>query len=148
MNAYDEIMSGRYDEKDVFDAIDGRDELKSLISTAKDIAEKEVFNDKKKIEIEIGSYAVFDTLLSEFCAAVVDYVRYQSSPQTVSLKWKSEKIMRFMGNYSPENHETANQYAYAYLRRAIDYIAGMTDNYAVSVANQLRGATFSGLHRP
>jgi dGTPase len=147
MNAYDDIMSGRYCGKDVFDAIDGKDELKSLISTAKSIAEKEVFNDKKKIEIEIGSYAVFDTLLSEFCAAVVDYFQHQNNPQTVGFKWKSEKIMRMMGNYSPENTAAISQGEYEYLRRAIDYIAGMTDNYAVSVANQLRGAAFSALHR-
>lgn len=151
MNAYDEIMSGRYDGKDVFDAIDNKnngDSIKSLIKEAKSIAEKEVFNDQKKMEIEIGSYSVFDTLLSEFCTAVIDHVRYKNNPDKSSLKWKSERIMRIMGDHFPENYETADKCEYECLRRAIDYIAGMTDNYAVYIANQLRGAAFSGIQRP
>ncbi|MBK1695427.1 deoxyguanosinetriphosphate triphosphohydrolase [Chromatium weissei] len=141
--AYDDIMNGVYpDEYDVFDALDDENSFKPFIKKAKKIAQEKIFNDHKKMEVEIGSYSVFETLLSEFCAATMDYVKSRS-PQS-SIKWKSEKIIEMMGDHAPN----AVNSEYECLRRTIDYIAGMTDNYAVYVANQLKGAGFSGMQRP
>jgi len=153
MNAYDQIMDGRFPpEKDVFDALPTDDPRRSVIKNAKSMARKHIFPDPKKVEIELGSYSVFETLMNAFAKAAVDQAQCLSSPpREVTLSWKSNLVLKMLGEHAPsisnkpDGHEWSE---YQCLRRVIDYVSGMTDNYAVYVASQLQGSGFSGLQRP
>ena len=56
IQAYDAIMEGKYD-RNLFDLLDPKDPRLRLVYGAKEFARQRVFNDTKKIEMEIGCYA-------------------------------------------------------------------------------------------
>jgi dGTPase len=152
MNALDQIMNGRFSrEKDVFDALPTDDPRRSVIKNAKNKARQHIFQDTKKVEIELGSYSVFETLMNAFAKAAVDQAQCLTSPSEVTLSWKSDLVLKMLGAHAPstsnkpDGHEWSE---YQCLRRVIDYVSGMTDNYAIYVASQIQGSGFSGLQRP
>jgi dGTPase len=152
MNALDQIMNGQFSrEKDVFDALPTDDPRRSVIKNAKNKARQHIFHDTKKVEIELGSYSVFETLMNAFAKAAVDQAQCLTSPSEVTLSWKSDLVLKMLGAHAPstsnkpDGHEWSE---YQCLRRVIDYVSGMTDNYAIYVASQIQGSGFSGLQRP
>lgn len=149
MNAYDDIMHGKF-QGDVFSALKDGDPRKTLISSAKLLASENIYPDAKKVEIELGSYATFETLLSTFCSASIENSKHIQSPKGEHpLGWKSGLVMKMLGAHAPnaKNEPHGSTWSeYQCLRRAIDYVSGMTDNYAVYVASQLQGiASSNGL---
>ena len=153
MIAYDEIMHGRYpSDKDLFDALPVDDPRRNVVKNAKSTAREYIFPDPKKVEIELGSYSVFETLMDAFSKAAVDQAQCLSSPpKEVTLSWKSGLVLKMLGDHAPSasNNPDGDKWSeYQCLRRVIDYVSGMTDNYAVYVASQLQGSGFSGLQRP
>jgi len=151
MIKYDDIMHGRFPSgEDLFDALTVDDPIKNVIKNAKRMARQQIFPDPKKVEIELGSYSVFETLMDAFSKAAVDQAQCLSSPQHV-LSWKSNLVMKMLGDHAPSyrNEPDGDRWSeYQCLRRVIDYVSGMTDNYAIYVSSQLQGAGFSGLQRP
>lgn len=145
INAYEQIMTGNF-EGDVFDGLNDSDKRKQLIKSAKELAGRSIYPDANKVELELGSYTTFDTLLSTFCTASIENSKYLQSPSEHTLGWKSKLVLRLLGSHSPNASNMppgATWTEYQSLRRAIDYIAGMTDNYAVYVANQIQGMASS-----
>lgn len=151
MKAYDEIMQGNFDG-DVYGLLDNSDPRKTLIDSAKSLASEYVFHDPKKVENELGSYSTFETLLDAFCRAADDRAQHLGSPKgEVTLGWKSGLVIKLLGDHAPNERNAPPGTIwseYQCLRRAIDYVSGMTDNYAVYVAKQLQGMGFSGGQRP
>jgi dGTPase len=153
MNAYGEIMNGRFpDGHDLFDALPDEDPRKDAVKQAKRKARDYIFPDPKKVEIELGSYSVFETLMNAFAKAAIDQAQCLCSPpKEVALSWKSKLVLKMLGDHAPSisNKPDGLEWSeYQCLRRVIDYVSGMTDNYAVYVASQLQGSGFSGLQRP
>ena len=64
LGIYDEIMDGGFD-RNIFELLDPSDPNLRLVFGAKEFARDHVYNDTKKIEMEIGCYATFNTLLDE-----------------------------------------------------------------------------------
>lgn len=150
LTGYDKIMNGDHTGT-VFDFLENDDPRRLIIGNAKKIGRDKIYTDAKKIEIEIGCYATFDTLLSEFCQAAIEQadVLKDQSGQT-KLKWKSAHILRLLGDHAPSlsNAPEGGWTTYECVRRVIDFVGGMTDNYATYIAKQLQGAGFSGGQRP
>lgn len=151
MSAYEEIMTGKFDG-DVYKKLDDSDRRKTLITSAKMLARDNVFPDSRKVEIELGSYSTFETLLNSFCLASSDRAQHLRSPKgEVTLGWKSGLILKLLGDHAPNEFNAppgTTWSEYQCFRRAIDYVSGMTDNYAVYIAKQLQGMGFSGGQRP
>jgi len=150
LSVYNEIMAGRYD-RPVLDLLDPNDPRLNLIYGAKEFARSHVYNDIKKIEMEIGCYATFDTLLTEFCGAALNQAEVLADRAGESkLSWKSNHVLSLLGDHCPtsKNAPRGGWSAYQCLRRVIDYVAGMTDNYALYISRQLQGGGFAGLQRP
>lgn len=150
LGAYREIMEGQF-SRNVFDLMDPKDPRLRLVYGAKEFARDRVYNDIKKLEIEIGCYATFDTLLTEFCTAALNQAEVLLEGRAESrLLWKSGHVLKLLGDHSPtrENAPPGGWSSYQCLRRVIDFVTGMTDNYAVYVSRQLQGTGFAGLQRP
>ena len=150
LNNYERILQGEYNGN-LFALLDETDPRRKLISEAKKLGRESIYLDPKKIEIEIGCYATFDTLLSEFCTAAINQAEVLSDGAGKSkLPWKSGHVMQFLGDHAPAagNAPPQGWTSYQCLRRIIDFVCGMTDNYAVYVAKQLQGGGFSGGQRP
>lgn len=151
MNGYERIMNGQFDSE-VFELLEVTDPRRSLISRAKKLSAEKVFQDQKKVEIEIGSYATFECLLESFCRAALDRAQHLRSPKgEVSLGWKSNLVLKLLTDHAPSDDNAppgTSWSSYQCLRRVIDFVSGMTDNYAIYIAKQLQGMGFSGGQRP
>ena len=151
MKGYDSIMSGGLDH-DLFSLLAKDDPRSAFISLAKDRARDDIFLDKKKIETELGSYATFECLLEAFCKAAIDAAQHLKSPKgEAPLAWKSQRVLQLLSDHAPTeiNAPCGTTWSpYQCLRRVIDFVSGMTDNYATYIAKQLQGGGFTGGQRP
>jgi dGTPase len=150
MDAYPVIMEGRYDGN-ILDLLDPTDPTFKMIYGAKALGRKRIYNDIKKIEMEIGCYAIFDILLKEFCAAALNQaVVLNDRAKEATLSWKAGHVLQLLGDHGPamDNGPPDGWSPYQCLRRVIDFVMGMTDNYAVYISQQLQGVAFAGLQRP
>jgi dGTPase len=146
---YDEIMMGRFDEN-VFNLLDPIDPRVKLVFGAKSLGRKKVYVDTKKVEMEIGCYSTFDSLLTEFCSAAMKQAKVLGGKTNANLSWKETQILQLLGDHTPksENAPPGGWTSYQCLRRVIDFVSGMTDNYAVYVSRQFQGVGFAGTQRP
>jgi dGTPase len=150
IGAYNEIMEGRFN-RNIFDLMDPSDPRLKLVYGAKEFARNRVYTDTKKIEMEIGCYATFDTLLSEFCVAALNQSEVLAGDGRESaLSWKASHILKLLGDHCPtkDNAPAGGWSSYQCLRRVIDFVTGMTDNYATYISRQLQGIGFAGVQRP
>ena len=120
------ILEGKLDS-DLISLADKK--VTSCIQSAKAIARQKIFREPKKALIEIGAYATLGSLLDAFLSAVDEVLE----GQTVS--YKSQRILELIGRHAPK--KDWDKYR-AYLR-VVDYISGMTDDYAVELAQAIRG---------
>lgn len=150
LRAYPEIMEGRYDGN-VFDLLAHDDPRFKLVFGAKKLGGTDVYTDIKKIEMEIGCYSTFDAILTDFCSAAIDQGKLLNQKRgKATLSWKSEHVLQLLGDHTPmaKNAPSGGWTSYQCLRRVIDFVTGMTDNYAVYVARQFQGMGFAGVQRP
>jgi dGTPase len=148
--AYDRIMAGEYNGP-VLELLPNDDPRRTTIERAKKLASERIYSDPKKIELEIGRYAIFDALLSEMCPAALNQAEVLGDRSGQSkIDWKAERVLRLLGNNAPskDNAPPGGWTPYQCIRRVIDYVCGMTDNYATYIASQLQGRGFSGGQRP
>lgn len=148
---YNDIMKGEL-EDNLFDVLRKGDKRRVFITKAKEHAYDNIFQDQKKIETELGSYATFECLFDTFCKAAINSSQHLKSPTgEAPLVWKSERVLQLLGDHRPMGTNAppgASWSTYHCLRRVIDFVSGMTDNYATYVSKQLKGAAFNGEQRP
>lgn len=148
--AYDDIMTGQF-SGDLFSALGNDDPRKHIVRAAKELANRKIYGDTKKVEIELGSSSIYSCLLETFCHAALRCSAHLGDPKNTSIDWKSKLVLRLLGDHSPliskrADGETWN--SYECIRRILDFVSGMTDNYAIYVAQQINGDGFTGLQRP
>jgi len=102
---------------------------RNCVLTAKDMARKRIFQDKRKTLHEIGAYSTLETLLDAFCSAVNELHAGQN------LSFKHQRILDLIGHTIPQ----ADWPPYRSYLRVLDFIAGMTDLYAADMTAQIRG---------
>ncbi|WP_431688947.1 deoxyguanosinetriphosphate triphosphohydrolase [Hahella sp. NBU794] len=122
---YDEIISGDFNG-DLIGNIKGVES--EGLEEAKKVTESNIFIARRKVELEIGSYSILETILSAYIDAVNEF-------KIGKLSFKSQRVLDLMGankvDYSASYHQ-------CYLR-VTDLVSGMTDNHAAYVASQLSG---------
>jgi len=122
------IMAGEYTGELLADGDAG---VREGLYEAKQLARERVFPDTRKTELEVGAYTTLGVLLEAFCHAVYE----NHSLQGQSLSYRSDRIINLMGIHAPNPKIPLYQ---AYMR-ALDFISGMTDNYAAYLARQIGG---------
>lgn len=122
------IMRGEYNGELLSD---GESDVCEGLRKAKTLARERVFPDTRKTELEVGAYTTLGVLLEAFCHAVHDNHRFKGE----GLSYRSERIISLMGIHAPD---PALPLYKAYMR-ALDFISGMTDNYATYLARQIGG---------
>lgn len=148
--AHDDIMRGQF-SGDLFSALASDDPRKHIVRAAKELANRKIYGDMKKVEVELGSSSTYASLLDTFCRAALRSSAHLSNPGNTSVDWKSKLVLRLLGDHSPlvskrDDGESWNDYEC--IRRVLDFVSGMTDNYAIYVAQQINGAGFTGAQRP
>ena len=123
---YAELMSGEF-EGELLKAAGGG--LHEALIEAKALARSRIFNDRRKVEMEVGAYTTLDILLDAFCHAT--HARHLST----ELSFRHRRILDLMEYDLPQ----AEWPLYFSFRRVLDFIGGMTDNYASYLSHQIGG---------
>ncbi|MFZ5724368.1 MAG: deoxyguanosinetriphosphate triphosphohydrolase [Pseudomonadota bacterium] len=99
------------------------------IRAAKQLARENIFNNHRKTEIEIGAFSTIAVLLEAYSGAVHElHARGESS-------FRNRKLLGLISNNRPSPDEPL----YLSYMRIIDFIAGMTDNFAIGLAHRITG---------
>lgn len=114
-----------------------RDDVRESVTNAKQLARQKIYNTSRKVELEIGAYDVIGILFDTICKAVVHWVKQ------VPLDYKEARVLQLIGEdtFPPQlrEHPDPHEKVHMALMRVIDYISGMTDNYATYLAKQFSG---------
>ena len=91
-----------------------------------EISIRDIYNHKSVIEIEIAGYNVIGDLLDEFVTAILHPSRD-----------KSKKLIQLV----PKQFSTQQDNLYANVQSVVDFIAGMSDLFAVDLYRRIKGIT-------
>ena len=109
---------------------------RELVEGAKQLAKTRVFEHPRKLELEIGAFQVIGTLLDSLVEAAAAFARDDTS------NFRLQRIIQLIGPHTfPPGLEQLNETERRYqcILRAVDFLAGMTDNYATYLAKQFNG---------
>lgn len=127
MRQHDALLRGEF-EGDLLQSCP--DFVRHGIRDAKQMAREKIFNARRKVEIEVGSFTCLDILLDAFCGAA-----YQLRTEPEKLSFRNRRILDLMEYNAPHR----NWPLYESYMRVLDFIGGMTDNYATYLAQQVGG---------
>ncbi|MCM5704458.1 deoxyguanosinetriphosphate triphosphohydrolase [Larsenimonas salina] len=99
------------------------------VRQAKEIARERIFRNPRKAKLEIGAYTTLGILLEAFIGAACELHRTGTS------SFKHQRVLSLIG----ENTPRASWPLYDSYRRMLDFIGGMTDHYAVDLAQEMGG---------
>ena len=129
-NNFDAISEGKQ-PKDLIDVFSDNN-LKIGLEEAKNLAVNKIFNDKRKVELELGAYSIIETLLGTLIRAT-----YQLHTEK-KLSFRNKRALELMGENKPKKSDSL----YKKYQSVVDYIVGMTDNYAKYLAHQFNGMSY------
>jgi dGTPase len=121
-----QLLAGTLD-KSLIDYLPDR-EL-ALIKEIDAFSVQHIYNHRSVVEIEIAGYNVIGGMLKEFFGAVLD-------PGNV----KSEKLLQLISRQFVITRTPGR--LYTDIQAVVDFIAGMTDLYAVDLYRKITGMTF------
>jgi dGTPase len=131
MNNHNEIMTGKV--LGILDLCDKN--VRECVSAAKGLARDEIFQHPRKVELEIGAYSTISTLLNVSCSAALEYVRKGGVADS-----KTRRVVELLGlDLKNLNASGAVSKEYGAIMQVLDYVSGMTDNYAMHLARQFSG---------
>jgi len=131
MRNHNEIMTGKVNG--ILDLCEKN--VRDCVSAAKNLARDEIFQHPRKVELEIGAYSTLSTLLNVSCAAALDYVRRGDANDS-----KTRRVVDLLGlDLSVLDASSGVSREYGIIMQVLDYVSGMTDNYAMHLARQFNG---------
>lgn len=121
MQQYNNILQGK-SSKPLVDYFAG--ETGVALERCKDFAIENIYNHRSVIEIELAGYNVLGTILEEFISAVLE-------PNSHYAK----KIYKLV----PNQYISATKAMYSKIQSILDFISGMTDNFALELYRDIKG---------
>ena len=110
-------------------------EVTSSVEIAKNLAKERIFTHPRKVELEIGAYDVIERLLDKAIPAVDEWFRLGGTTQSK----ENEMMINLIG--AKNLPKTGDHYQT--LMAGIDFVSGMTDNYASHLSRQFSGLAYS-----
>ncbi|MFD2191553.1 deoxyguanosinetriphosphate triphosphohydrolase [Pistricoccus aurantiacus] len=99
------------------------------VGGAKQLARERIFQNERKAKLEIGAYTTLGILLEAFIGAAHEL------HHTGDSTFKHQRVLALIG----ENTPRPSWSLYDSYRRMLDFIGGMTDHYAVDLAQEMGG---------
>lgn len=101
------------------------------MSVISEVSVRKIYNAPTVVQIEIAGYRVINSLLEEFVPAY--------------LKDKKSLFDKKLVAMIPEQFLTTKEDAYSKIRTVLDFVAGMTDVYAVDLYRKIKGIEIASL---
>ncbi|MBB3140533.1 deoxyguanosinetriphosphate triphosphohydrolase [Halomonas organivorans] len=99
------------------------------VKAAKQLARERIFRNERKAKLEIGAHTTLGILLEAFIGAAHEL------HHTGRSTFKHQRVLALIG----ENTPLPSWSLYDSYRRMLDFIGGMTDHYAVDLAQEMGG---------
>lgn len=99
------------------------------VKAAKQLARERIFQNERKAKLEIGAYTTLGILLEAFIGAAHEL------HHTGRSTFKHQRVLALIG----ENTPRPSWSLYDSYRRMLDFIGGMTDHFAVDLAQEMGG---------
>lgn len=126
VNRYEEIMNGTLPSSLISlactEAVQG-------IRIAKRLGKERIYPDRRKTELEVGSYTTLSTVLDAFISGVYEFRKYGEA------SYRASRIVRLIGQ-AKIGQTVSPLEAY---HQVLDFVSGMTDNYATYLSGQIGG---------
>jgi len=122
---YDEIMQGKFNGS-LMNNLQGASE--KALNEVKDIATKKIYNARSVVEIQVAGHKILGELLQEFTHAVLN-------PESL--------FARQLLMLRPSQLICKEADTYHLIMSVVDFIAGMTDVYALELYRKIKGISFS-----
>ncbi|MEI6875695.1 MAG: dNTP triphosphohydrolase [Spirochaetota bacterium] len=106
----------------------------SLLEEVRSLSAARIYKDRPVLEIEVAGFEVLGGLLDVFTSVALE----PSSSRGV----RAETILEILPAIAPRGDEDR----YDILRRVVDYAAGMTDSYALSLFRKLKGVALPRMY--
>lgn len=128
---YENIMAGARAEdlKSSFD-----DQLKCAMQDVKQVYD-EIFADLSKVAVELGAFKALGRILKALCNATSQLARAQDCSK---LRFVSRRCLDLAW---PKHHvlQNADKPYEWWLHQVLDYVSGLTDNYARQISREIEG---------
>ncbi|MFA6624105.1 MAG: deoxyguanosinetriphosphate triphosphohydrolase [Fibrobacteraceae bacterium] len=123
---YEQIMNGELDKSLI--ALSTSDTTEG-IRIGKRLGRERIYPDRRKTELEVGSYTTLSTVLDALVSGVYEFSMYGKD------SYRAERIVRLIGAEKlGQTLSPAESY-----HQVLDFVSGMTDNYATYLARQIGG---------
>lgn len=122
---YDDIMNCRF-YSSLTKQLQGAS--KQALQEIQHIASNKIYNSREVVEIQVAGHRILSELLHEFITAALK----NNSLYT-------EQLLRLL----PTQLVYANANTYSHICSVVDYVAGMTDVYALEIYRKIKGISFS-----
>ena len=122
---HDDILAGRFDQP-LLDHIEGAADFRRF----KDLAAQRLYDERSKLELQVAGFEIIGWLLQALCDAVERVAAGTSA---------SERARMLVGLIPAGAQAAARLGRYQRLLTVTDFVAGMTDTYAVETYRRLRG---------
>lgn len=116
--------------KDLLDLVSG--DISSLLKGAKDLAGERVYRHRSKVEKEVAAYPCLHLLLDTLVPAAYAFC----SGHALTTRQRTQLALLERPLQDGESH-------YSAYMKILDYIGGMTDNYAAKLASEISGVGIS-----
>jgi len=127
---YDSIIKGDF-QGDLLQRLKEENEnVNSVLFRIGELTKRNIFAERKKVEVEIGSYEIIGKILKELTQAIQDMKSNGSG-----ISFKSERVLELIGKERPRPEDRY----YECLMKATDFVSGMTDNFALEISKKLNG---------
>ncbi len=108
------------------------EDVRAYMASAKEIFNERILKNSHKTALEIGSYSVYKRLLDTFIPAC-----HRRICDPGRLTYKEQQALQLMGGHAPRREDDL----YVSYLRVLDFITGMTDQYASFVSTQFLGTS-------
>ena len=126
---YEQIMRGGF-ESNLIDTCD--EDTKAMLKRAKTLCKEKVYKHHRKTELEIGAYTALGAMLANFCTAAESLHKVTDIRE---LPFKDARIIDLLGVNAP----LPGNDLYDTIMLFLDYMGGMTDNFATHISQQILG---------
>ncbi|MFC4679304.1 deoxyguanosinetriphosphate triphosphohydrolase [Desulfovibrio legallii] len=126
MERYEDIMHGALEGDLLRHA---QPQVRDFMDAAKEIFNGKIMNDPQKTALEIGTYTLYRRLLDVFIPACCN------SCGNVPMSYRETRALTLMGANAPGVDDNL----YTACLRVVDFVSGMTDDYATFVSRQFSG---------
>ncbi|CAK7012911.1 MAG: Deoxyguanosinetriphosphate triphosphohydrolase [Desulfovibrio sp.] len=130
LDNYDDIMLGTLQGDLLRHA---RQDVADFMLAAKTVFNCKIMNNPQKTALEIGTYTLYKRLLDVFIPACFNFSKNNA------MSYQETRALTLMGTNAPSEGECLYT---AYLR-VLDFVSGMTDDYATFISQQFSGTAAS-----